>query len=272
MSGTETGAETGDALLLSGIRAGYRSRPILQGIDLPAQEPGEVTAVIGPNGAGKTTLLRALAGLLPAQGSARLGREELFGLPHAKRAARVTYMPQTLPAGVALTVLETVMTALRAAPDGFGAGHATDGDARQRALAMMDWLGIGDLALTPLGQLSGGQRQLASLAQALVRRPRLLLLDEPTSALDLRHQVHVMQRVREFAAQTGCVTMMVLHDLGMAMRWSDRIALLSRGAVAAVGAPADAVTAERLGEVYGVRARVEPCSQGFAQVIADGVL
>ncbi|MBI1205762.1 MAG: ATP-binding cassette domain-containing protein [Azospirillum sp.] len=256
------------ALCLRGVTAGYRSRPVLRALDLPALTPGQVAAVLGPNGAGKTTLLRAIAGLLPATGSCRLGERDLFRLGHAARAACVAYMPQTLPAGVALTVLEAVMTALRAAP----VGPDPDEGVRGRALDTLERLGLDALAMTPLGHLSGGQRQLASLAQALVRRPPLLLLDEPTSALDLMHQVVVMQQVRAFAADSGAVVLMVLHDLGLAMRWSDRIVLLSRGEVAAVGPPVEAITADRLAAVYGVRGRVEPCSQGFAQVIADGVV
>ncbi|HVI50636.1 MAG TPA: ABC transporter ATP-binding protein [Candidatus Sulfotelmatobacter sp.] len=255
----------GDSLTLAGLSAGYRSRTILQGVDIASIEPGVVGAVIGPNGAGKTTLLRALAGFLPAQGAAHLGECDLLSLSHARRSAHVAYMPQTLPAGVALTVLETVVAALKAAPGGFG-----DADALAVALDLLGRLGIAEMGMTMLNRLSGGQRQLASFAQAVVRRPKVLLLDEPTSALDLRHQVVVMQQIRDYARRSGALVLMVLHDIGLAMRWADRIILMSQGRVVVDG-DGTAITPERLADVYGVSARVEPCSLGHPQVLVDGV-
>lgn len=113
-----------------------------------------------------------------------------------------------------------------------------------------------------------GQRQLASLAQAIVRDPQILLLDEPTSALDLRYQLVVMDIVRQFARK-GRLVIVVVHDLGLAARWADRMVLLRRGDVRAVGTPAEALTPATLQDVYGVRARVEHCSLGTLQIIVD---
>ena len=91
---------------IQNLSADYGGRPIVEGLSLPPLSPGEVVSVVGPNGAGKSTFLRALAGLIPARGAIRLDETELTGLSLADRAKRVTYMPQTLPQGVALTVLE----------------------------------------------------------------------------------------------------------------------------------------------------------------------
>ncbi len=103
-------------LSISGLDAGYGGQPIISGFSLPPLTTGEVVSVVGPNGAGKSTLLRSLAGLIPAHGSIRLDEAELTRLSLADRAKRVTYMPQTLPQGVALTVLETVVASIRATP------------------------------------------------------------------------------------------------------------------------------------------------------------
>ena len=139
-----------------------------------------------------------------------------------------------------------------------------------RAIATLERIGIGDLALTPLDHLSGGERQLASLAQAVVREPALLLLDEPTSALDLRHQVVVMQLVHELAAE-GRIVVVVLHDLNLAVRWAGHVVVLDHGTPAAVGHPVDAITPDVLARVYGVHARIERVANGRPQIVVDGL-
>lgn len=258
-----------EALKVCGLRCGYRGVDIIRGLDLPELRPGEVLSLLGPNAAGKSTLLRALAGLLPAQGSVLLGDTQLLALPLADHARRVTYMPQTLPQRVALSVVEAVVSALRASPlDGLA---VTSEGIVQRASDVLDRIGIRDLAMRGLDQLSGGQRQLASLAQALVREPRVLLLDEPTSALDLHYQLRVMKLVREIAAERRMIVVMVLHDLALAARWSDNVVVLSHGEVAATGAPEIAITPGILAEVYGVAARVERCSHGTLQILVDDI-
>jgi iron complex transport system ATP-binding protein len=253
-------------LTVAGLSAGYGARPVLHELTLPPIEPGHITALVGPNGAGKSTLLRVLAGLLPARGSVKLGSHELVRASLAEHASHVSFMPQLQPQRVSLTVLESVIAALKATPVR-GAVLAT-ADAEHQAVAMLDRVGIRDLALEPIGHLSGGQRQLVSLAQAIVRDPEVLLLDEPTSALDLGHQAAVMQLVHTLAGE-GRIVVAVVHDLALAARWATHVVVMHRGRLAAAG-PADAaITPAILAEVYGVRARVERCSRGTLQVIVD---
>lgn len=250
-------------LLVEGVGVRYRARTVLEGMSLPLLVPGEVTVLAGPNAAGKSTLLRAIAGLVPARGEIRLDGEDLAAMPGRRRAERVGFMPQSLPAGAALVVLESVIAALRAS------GAAVAGP-EARAMAVLDRLGIGALALEPLDQLSGGQRQMVALAQAIVRDPRLLLLDEPTSALDLARQVSLLAEMRRIAAE-GRVVLAVLHDLALAARWADRIAVLHQGRLHGFGRPEAVLTPAMLAEVYGVEARVERCSRGQLMVMVDGV-
>lgn len=254
----------GEGLVVEGLSAGYGRTEILHGVDLGPLRPGEFTVLVGPNAAGKSTLLRALAGLIRSTGSIRLDGEELVGLPPGRRAERTAFMPQTLPGRVDLSLLEAVLSALMVAPG----AHGTSAEARDRAFFALDRLGLSHRALEPLGRLSGGQRQLVSLAQVIVREPRLILLDEPTSALDLRYQVIVMRMLRSLAAE-GRVVVAVLHDLTLGARWADRIVLLNEGEITASAAPDEALTVERLEAVYGVESRLERCSRGSLQVIVD---
>jgi iron complex transport system ATP-binding protein len=256
---------TENALHVERLSARYRRRSVIEDLSLAPIRQGGLTALVGPNAAGKTTLLRAFAGLMKAQGSVRLGETELLGLQPARHASLVTYMPQALPQRVALTVLEATIAAVRASPLGAGAG-----DVRLLAMQALGRLGIADLAMRSLDELSGGQRQLASLAQAIVRSPRALLLDEPTSALDLAHTHAVMSVVRDLARERDIVAIAVIHDIGLAARFADRVIVLKDGAAIADGPPHEAVTAKVLGVAYGVAARVERCSRGMLTVLVDG--
>ena len=240
----------------------YGARRVIEGLSLPELHAGEVTVLAGPNAAGKSTLLRAIAQLAPYQGRIGLGGEDLAWLAANRRAKVVGFMPQTLPSASTLIVLESVIAALRAG------GQLGIHDAESRVLAVLERLGIADLALERLEQLSGGQRQMVSLAQAIVRDPRLLLLDEPTSALDLARQVRLLAELRRLAAE-GRVVVAVLHDLGLAARWADRIVVLEHGRLHASGAPEQVLTPAMLAQVYGVEARVERCSMGRLTVMID---
>lgn len=253
------------SLVVENLSAGYPGRPVLNGVTLPHLQPGSVTALLGPNGSGKSTLLKALAGLLPCQGVLTLEDVALSRLALAERVEHVAYLPQSLPRGVHLRVIETVLAALRA-------GGRAPVDAMAQAGQVLARLGVSGLAMQYLDALSGGQRQLVGLAQALARQPRVLLLDEPLAALDLRHQLRTMRLIADLAAERGMAVLIVLHDLNIALRHCTAAVLLKGGEVRAAGTPADAIRDVTLAEVYGVRARVEACSLGHLQVLVDGEL
>ncbi|MDU4432679.1 MAG: ABC transporter ATP-binding protein, partial [Pluralibacter gergoviae] len=164
-----------------------------------------------------------------------------------------------------LHVLESVIVARRAS-GGRGAEPEIDG-----ALALLAELGISHLAMRYLDELSGGQKQLVGLAQSLIRRPDLLLLDEPLSALDLNHQFQVMALIRRETLARNMVTVVVVHDINIALHHGEQVLMLREGRLVAGGAPEAVITPENLAQVYGVRARVECCSQGRLQAMIDGV-
>nr|WP_305123340.1 ABC transporter ATP-binding protein [Roseomonas sp. GC11] len=222
---------------------------ILKGVDL-AVAPGEVVALLGPNGSGKSSLLRALAGMLPHGG---------------RRAvpARLGYMPQDNGAtGGALTVLEV---ALLGRLRHLGAVVAEEDLAI--AAAALEEIGIAHLAERPLAALSGGQRQMAFLAQVLAGEPEAMLLDEPTSALDIRHGLHVLQLVRGAARARGLPVLVVLHDLNAAARCADRIAVMQEGRLRGCASPAAMLTPAMVEAVFGVVAEIRPARDGLPAVI-----
>ncbi|MBM7356001.1 ABC transporter ATP-binding protein [Lelliottia amnigena] len=254
-----------DGLLVTDLHTGYRKKKIIDGLTTPLLPRGKITALLGPNGSGKSTLLRALADLNPAQGKIALNGEDLMTLPPAKRAQKVMYLPQSLPAGVHLHALESVIVARRAS------GGDTHGNAEQEAYDILHKLGVSHLAMSYLDQLSGGQKQLIGLAQSLIRQPDLLLLDEPLSALDLNYQFHVMDIVARETRQRNIVTVVVIHDINIALRHAQYAVMLKNGALIASGIPGEVVTPANLATVYGVQGRVETCSQGLPHVVVDGL-
>jgi iron complex transport system ATP-binding protein len=255
-------------LLIAGVTAGYRTRPVLRGLTCGPVPRGRVTALVGPNAAGKSTLLRVIAGLVPARGSIRFGAHELVGMPARERARHLAFMPQALPQDTGLSVIEALIGAWRAMPDGMTRG--SEAALLNRIGQVLDRLGLGDLGMIPLQSLSGGQRQMVALAQAIIRDPPLLLLDEPTSALDLRRQLEVMSLLGELARE-GRTVIVVLHDLSLAARWADCLLVVNHGEAYAFGPSETVLTPAMLDEVYGVEARIEACSRGGRTLLIDGV-
>lgn len=254
-------------LTINALCAGYGKRRIIEHLSISTLPRGEVTVLLGPNGCGKSTLLRALVRLNRASGEAWLNEENLLSLPFARRAEKVVFLPQSLPQslpqGVHLQVLESVVVAQRAS----GAGQN-----QAQAIALLEELGIAHLAMNYLDSLSGGQKQLVGLAQSLIRRPALLLLDEPLSALDLNYQFHVMDVVSRETRRRNMVTLVVLHDINIALRHAAQVIMLKEGKLIDSGDPQTVIHAESLAQVYGVRGRVERCAQGRSMVIVDGAI
>lgn len=254
-----------NGLVVENFSIAYGKRRVIHEVSLPELPRGSVTALIGPNGAGKSTLLRAIAGLERFTGSVWLDGRTLDKQSATERAKHMTYMPQQLPPGIALSVMESVVAALRVVEG----GPRSSEDCIEQAYHALERVGITDLADRLLNRLSGGQRQLVALAQLIARRPDVLLLDEPTSALDLHYQLKVMDCVRDMVREHNLVALIVLHDINLAARHADRLVVLRQGVLVADGAPAHILKPAMLADVYGVQARVEACSMGHLQVQVD---
>ncbi|MCX2969030.1 MULTISPECIES: ABC transporter ATP-binding protein [Streptomyces] len=235
------------------LTLGYGERAVVHDLDLDIPD-GSVTAVIGPNGCGKSTLLRAFGRLMkPRGGRVLLDGTPLHTLPTRAVAATVGLLPQSPVAPEGLTVADLVARGRHPHQSWYRRWSAHDEEVVERALRAT---GTFELAERTLDELSGGQRQRAWIAMALAQDTELLLLDEPTNHLDLAHQIEVLDLVRELHQDTGRTVVLVLHDLSLAARYADRLVAMREGRIAASGPPAQVLTEELLGEVFGLRARV----------------
>ncbi|TPW33682.1 ABC transporter ATP-binding protein [Oecophyllibacter saccharovorans] len=236
-------------------------RALVQGVSLSVGE-GEVLGILGPNGAGKTTLLKLLGGLLrPAEGTLMLAGRNLADWRLRERTRLLAYMPQsgTVPEGMCVEEVASLgLLACRSAR-----ARNTEAELTARCLSEV---GLLTQARQPANTLSGGEKARLFLARALVTEAPVLLADEPVAALDPAQALHMLQLLRartrarpmlpdsqKTGAAGSCV--LVLHDLTLAARFCDRIALLHQGRLVALSSPASALTAENLRRVYGILPR-----------------
>jgi len=218
-----------------------------------AVERGEWLALIGPNGAGKTTTLRALAGLVPYEGSITIDGRPLATMTRRDAAKLLAVVPQAPQTPNDLTVTEYVLLGRTAHIGYFSSESRRDRRAADRAMTR---LGVRQFAERSLGSLSGGELQRVVLARALAQEAPILLLDEPTSALDLGRQQLVLELVDELRRDHALTVVAAMHDLSLAGQYADRLVLLDRGAVVGEGSAEHVLTEERLGAFYGAAVHV----------------
>lgn len=234
------------ALRVRDLRVAYDGTEVLCGTELDLRA-GEWLGLIGPNGSGKSTLLRALVGLVPSSGTISLGDGTAPG------PTDLSLMPQSpeLPAG--MTVVEYVLLGRTAHVRWLRSESAAD---RGVATEVLRRLGLASFAGRSVRRLSGGEAQRVVIARALAQQAPLLLLDEPTSALDLGHQIEVLELVDELRREDGLTVVAAMHHLDSAARYSDRLALLDRGRLVALGPPEAVLERDLLSRVYGHPVRV----------------
>ena len=238
--------------------------------------PGEFVALLGPNGAGKSTLLKVLLGGLPLSA----GTARVLGAAPGEANRAIGYLPQrrALDAGTRLRAQDVVRLGLdgdrwglplpRGLPRLGGAPRARPPAARERVAEALGLVGAGGCARRAIGELSGGEQQRVLIAQALVRRPRLLLLDEPLDSLDLPNQGAVAALVGRICRQQGVATVLVAHDVNPLLPYLQRVVYLARGR-AVEGPVGEVMTSATLSALYEVPVEVLRASDGRLVVVGQ---
>ena len=211
-------------------------------------ERGRLGALIGANGSGKSTLLRLLTGLLtPTRGEALFDNTSLHRIPARERARRIAWVPQSTPAAFPFTALEVVLTGRSPWSPRFHFENEPDRAIARQALETVD---AGHLANRPITELSGGERQMVTLARALAQKPECLLLDEPAAALDLKHRSALVRTLAALRDRFGLTALVVTHDLQLIDPAFDRVFAMTGGRVVANGPPAEVLTAASLAAIF----------------------
>ena len=235
-------------LEVSGIACAYEGEDVLSDVTLRLS-PGDFVAVAGPNGSGKSTLIRAMSRVLrPKRGRALLEGADLYELPARRSAQAIAVLPQETSLEFDFSCEEIVL--MGRAPH---LGRFETESQRDLAVVReaMERTSTWELRHRPIVELSGGERQRVLLARAFAQEPRVLLLDEPTSHLDLTFQVQILRLVRALRDEKKTAVLASLHDLNLASAYADRIVLLAKGRVVAMGTPKEVLTEAVLRPVFG---------------------
>src|SRR5580704_14470812 len=206
-------------------------------------QAGEVVALLGPNGAGKSTILRALSGLLRLDG----GKVELNGTVLEEPAKHIRVVAEKRPIGLMFQdyLLFPHLSAVENVAFGLRARGVNKREARERAAAALERLGVAKVAEARPGSMSGGQQQRVAMARAMVTEPKLLLLDEPLAALDVSTKTSVRRLLRDALRQSNAANILVTHDLLDAVALGDRMMVIEDGAVVQTGTPAEVTARPR---------------------------
>ena len=243
------------SLSIRDLHFGYtKSHEILHGISCEIPDR-ELVAVLGPNGCGKTTFVKCINRIhTPWSGQILLDGKDLSASTHSDIAKKVGYVPQVVSGSMSGTVIDYIL---------LGRRQYLNWKLREcdllAVMEVLEQLHIREIANRDFGALSGGQRQKVVVARALLQIPEMYIFDEPTSNLDLKNQIEIMELARGIVDQNGKTVVMVVHDLNMALHYSDWIILMSDGGIVAQGEPKEVLTPQNIQAVYNIGVRLEEC-------------
>lgn len=251
-------------LSLKNVSIRYGSKPVINDVSLDIQS-GKIIALLGPNGSGKTTLIRGITGTIPlTNGRIEFLNEDLSCLNETERAKMISVVPQSshLPAG--FTVFETVALGRTPYIDWMGRLSKSDIGIIEDAIRETS---IEAFRETDIQALSGGEQQRVILARALAQDAPVMILDEPTAHLDLTYQVGLLTIVKRLCLEKGIAVLIVLHDLNLAVRFADEVAILDQGKIKSHGSPDGVMTEETLSSVYRLPMRIIRPGNGDRPII-----
>jgi len=237
-------------LELKNIEFSYNGFPVLRGIEFAVRE-GEIISILGVNGAGKSTLLKCINGILkPQKGEIFIDHTNIKRTSRTEIAKALALVPQRSEQSF-ITVFDAVLLGRK--PYIKWDVTKNDIEITERVLSI---LGLKKLSLRYINELSGGEFQKVVIARALVQQPKVILLDEPTNNLDPKNQFEVMDIIKKISKRKGISSVIVMHNINLALRLSDRFILLKEGKVFA-GGGLEIITKDNIEKVYGVPVTVE---------------
>lgn len=248
------------SLVIDKLSCGYSSGFLLKDLEfgLPA---GIFAGIIGPNGSGKTTLFKGISGELALKsGSVLLNGRNVSQMRNREKAQRIAVVSQ-FPETVDITVEEYVLMGRLPYREHFRFFETPeDFDIAEKYMKLTDVFHLKDKSML---ELSGGEQQLAAIAQALTQEPELLLLDEPTSHLDITHQVQILNLIQRLNTELKLTVLMIIHDLSLAAEYCDYLVMMHQGKIFTQGSPLEVLTYQNIEDVYNtvVITRINPVSQ-----------
>lgn len=243
-------------LEINSFSFGYNSSLIFNEMNFKIES--RITVLIGPNAAGKSTLLKCIAGILDPKGTILFDGKNMKSFEKKDLINLRSYLPQESKTNTSLTVFEVLL---------LGMANSLSWKVNEADLEavsnVLKYLGIEDLALRNINELSGGQKQIVFIAQSLIRDPKLLLMDEPTNGLDLKYQLELFELIQKITLEKGVTTIIALHDLNLAARYADNIVVVSNGEIYASGPPSSVLTQKTIESVYGINAHISIDDDGI---------
>jgi iron complex transport system ATP-binding protein len=246
-------------IIVDGLNHSYGRRKVLHDISFEVG-PGEFIGVIGPNGSGKSTLLGCITGVLDfRKGRVSIGGMDVRRTSSLEIARMVGVVPQETSVGFEFTVQEVVLMGRYPHIDRFALEAPEDLDIADEAMRSTNTHHLSERLVT---NLSGGEKQRVIIARALAQEPKVLLLDEPTSHLDIRHQLEVLNLIKDLNTERGLTVMAVFHDLNLASRYCDRLLLMHDGRIMADGPPKEVLTRGNIAKGFEVTVSIGSSSKG----------
>jgi iron complex transport system ATP-binding protein len=248
-------------LTINKLSFNYNGIQVLKDVEMEVGL-GEILGIVGPNGSGKSTLLKCINRILKTQQNTVVIDGKDTSKLNLKELSKIMgYVPQSSTSTFPFTVFDVVLMGRKP----YIHWNLSERD-NEIVAEMLDFLGIGELAMRYFNELSGGEQQKVIVARALAQQPQILLLDEPTSSLDIKHQLEILCILRSLAQTKHCSVIVAMHDLNLASRFSDKMLMLKQGCIYAVGTPEVVLTEENIDAVYGIKAQVTNSVIGKPQI------
>jgi iron complex transport system ATP-binding protein len=251
------------SLAIENLSAGYGKAPVLKNISLKV-ETGRICALMGRNGSGKTTMLRCVNAILkPTQGRVLADGQEIRQLSRMEIARKISLVPQAIPVAFAFSCLQMVLMGSAARVQAWSSPGKKEA---QKAMEILEEMGISMLAHRSFNEISGGERQLVMLSRALFQKAPIMLLDEPNSHLDFSNQHRMMAVMHEVVKKRGVTALISIHNPNLTLYYCDQVAMLYEGKIVAAGPTKEIMEDDILRQVLGENIQTDTTVRGLPVV------